>query len=442
MNTIVGMKDAELGSTGMRRMMICVIVASVMAPVCADDWPAWRGPSGMGQSAEKNLPVVWGGKDDRNVVWKVPLYAGTEKVRFDQNQSSPVIRGEQVFVTLSYWPPAARPEKEVPEHHVVCFRTSDGQQRWDTRVPAGPWQLSDLRGGYTAPTPATDGERVYVLFGSCVAAALDRDGKLLWRKEISPFAFDVAVGVSPVLYKDTVLFSWDQTDKTSRLIALDRRTGEIKWEKKRPTADWAHSTPTLVEVKGSTKLLVASATALQGLDPNTGETIWTCASGAKPARIGDTVSPVLAAGLVYVDSGRGGPGIAVDPTGTGDVTKTHMKWSVPKVNDGSIGSPVAVDEYLYRLYSPDVLHCWRLADGKEMFAERLPGVSAVPSAVVTADKRIYFASGGKSYVVAAGPKLDVLGVSDLNDPSHASPAIADGRLYVRGQRNLYCIGTK
>ena len=426
----------------MRQIMTCAIVAAALAPAWADDWPGWRGPSGMGQSAEKNLPVVWAGKDGRNILWKVPLFAGTDDVRFDQNQSSPVVRGDRVFVTLSYWPPAAKPEKELPEHHVVCFRTSDGLRLWDTRVPAGPWQLTDLRGGYTAPTPAADGDRVYVLFGSSVAAALDPDGKLLWRKEITPYAFDVAVGVSPVLYKDTVLFSWDQTNKTSRLIALDKRTGDIKWEKKRPTADWAHSTPTLADVNGKTQLLMASANALQALDPNTGETLWTCASGAKPERIGDTVSPVLAGGLVYTDSGRGGPGIAVDPTGTGDVTKTHLKWSVPKVNDGSIGSPVAVDEYLYRLFSPDVLHCWRLSDGKEIFAERLPGVSAVPSAVVTADKRLYFASAGKSYVLAAGPKLEVLGVSDLNDPSHASPAIADARLFLRGRRNLYCIASK
>jgi outer membrane protein assembly factor BamB len=426
----------------MRWIKTCAIVAVVLAPARAADWPGWRGPSGMGQSAAKDLPVVWGGKDDRNIVWKVPLFAGTEDVRLDQNQSSPVVRDDRVFVTLSYWPPGAVPEKEAPEHHVVCFRASDGRRLWDTRVPAGPWRLTDLRGGYTAPTPVADGERVYVLFGSSVAAALDPDGKLLWRKEITPFAFDVAIGVSPVLYKDTLLLSWDQTDKTSRLIALDKRTGDLKWEKKRPGADWAHSTPTVAEVKGKTQLLVASATALQGLDPDSGETLWSCASGDKPARIGDTVSPVLAGGLVYADSGRGGPGIAVDPTGTGDVTKTHRKWTTPKVSDGSIGSPLAVGDYLYRLTSPDVLRCWRLADGKEIFAERLPGVSAVPSPVATADTRLYFASAGKSYVVAAGPKLEVLGVSDLGDPSHASPAIADGRLFLRGRRNLYCIGSK
>src|SRR5439155_27098817 len=119
-----------------------------------------------------------------------------------------------------------------------------------------------------------DGERVYVLFGSSVAAALDLQGKIVWRKEMTPFSFDVAIGTSPVLHRDTVLLMWDQTNKTSRLIALDRKTGDVKWEKKRPTADWAHSTPTLAEVKGRTQLLAGSAFAVQGLDPDTGETLW------------------------------------------------------------------------------------------------------------------------------------------------------------------------
>jgi outer membrane protein assembly factor BamB len=426
----------------MLRIVTCSIALVAWTSAAAEDWPGWRGPNGMGQSAEKGLPVVWGGKDNQNILWKAPLLAGTADVRLDQNQSSPVVRGDRVFVTLSFWPTKAVPEKEHPEHHVVCFRTADGQRLWDTKVPPGPWRLTDLRGGYTAPTPAADGERVYVLFGSSVAAALDMEGKIVWRKEITPFAFDVAMGVSPVLYKDTILVAWDQTDKSSRMIALDKKSGEVKWEKKRPTTDWAHSTPTLAEVKGKTQLLVASAAALQGLDPETGETLWSCASGDKPARIGDTVSPILAGGLVYADSGRGGPGIAVDPTGTGDITKTHRKWTVSKVSDGSIGSPVAVGEYLFRLTSPDILRCWRLEDGQEMFAERLPAVSAVPSPVATADGRIYLASAGKSYVIAAGPKLDVLGVSDLNDASHASPAIAEGRLFLRGRRSLYCVGNK
>jgi outer membrane protein assembly factor BamB len=193
-------------------------------------------------------------------------------------------------------------------------------------------------------------------------------------------------------------------------------------------------------VKGKTQLLVGSATAVQGVDPNTGDTLWSCGAGEK-ARIGDTVSPVFAGGVVYCDSGRGGPGIAVDPTGTGDVTATHRKWKLGQVPEG-FGSPVAVGEYLYRLHSPGMVTCRNLSDGKQVWSERLDGVSVAPSPFSTPDGRIYFASGGKSYVLKAGPKFEVLGDSDLGDPSQASPAVADGRIFIRGGRNLYCIGKK
>jgi outer membrane protein assembly factor BamB len=422
---------------------ICALAAAacLVGAARADDWPGWRGPTGMGQATDRGLPLTWGGKDGHNVLWKVPLFDGKEKVRFDQNQSSPAVHGERVFVTLSYWPAGVTPEKEPPEHHVVCFRTSDGKRLWDTRVAAGPWLLKDLRGGYTVPTPAADGERVYVLFGSSVAAALDREGKIVWRKVMTPFAFDVAVGTSPVLYRDTVLLMWDQTNKTSRLIALDKKSGEVKWEKKRPDADWAHSTPTLAEVKGKLQLLAGSAFAVQGLDPGTGETLWSCGSGDR-ARVGDTVSPVLAGGVVYCDTGRGGgPGIAVDPTGRGDVTKTHLRWKTARVPEG-FGSPVAVGDYLYRLHSPGAVTCRKLSDGQAVYTERLAGVAVASSPFATPDGRLYFASGGKSYVLKAGPKFEVLGTGDVGDPSQASPAVAGGRIFLRGGRNLYCVGKR
>jgi outer membrane protein assembly factor BamB len=424
----------------MRRALIPATAVWLLAATLAraEDWPGWRGPTGMGQTTEKGLPLTWGGKDGANILWKVPLLEGQDKARLDQNQSSPVVLGEHVFVTLSCWPPDANPEKEPPEHHVLCFRKADGRRLWDTPIAPGPWRLKDLRGGYTAPTPAADGKRVFVLFGSSVAAALDLAGKVVWRKEITPFAFDVAIGTSPVLYRDNLLLMWDQTSKTSRLIALDRQTGEVRWEKKRPTADWAHSTPTLARVNGKPQLLVGSATALQGLDPDGGDTLWSCGSG-DGARVGDTVSPVLAGGVVYCDSGRGGPGIAVDPTGAGDVTKTHLRWKAARVPEG-FGSPVAAGDYLYRLHSPGAVTCWRLSDGGAVYTERLAGVAAAPSPFATADGRVYFASAGKSFVIKAGPRFEVLGTSDLGDPSQASPAVADGRIFLRGGRNLYCVG--
>jgi outer membrane protein assembly factor BamB len=401
----------------------------------AADWPGWRGPTGQGVCDDKDLPLTWDAKKNENIVWKMPLPGADAKVGMDKNQSSPVVARGKVFVAVSYWPGGAADPKEFPEHHVACYQAGDGKRLWDVTVPHGPWLLSDLRGGYTAPTPAADAERVYVLFGSSVLAALDHDGKPVWRKEIKPYNFDVAIGCSPVLYEDTVILQCDQVNKTSALLAFDRKTGEVKWEQKRPKNDFSHSTPTLVKIKGRPQLLVAASNALQGIDPTDGKVLWTCEAK------GDTVSPVYRGGLVYIDSGRGGPGYAVDPTGEGDVTKTNRMWTVAQVPQG-FSSPVIVGEHVYRLHEPGTLKCWELSSGKEVYSERLAGASAACSPVATADGRIYFASAGKSYVVKAGPKFEVLATNDLGDASEASPAVSDGRIFLEGKLYLWCVGKK
>jgi outer membrane protein assembly factor BamB len=399
----------------------------------AADWPGWRGPTGQGTTAEKGLPLEWGGKTGKNVRWKALLPGQDGKARLDQNQSSPVVSRGRVFVTASYWPAGVSP-KEFPEHHVVCFRAADGKQLWGAKVEHGPWsRASDLRGGYTAPTPAADGERLYVVFGSSVVAALDYEGKPLWRKEIVPYEFDVCMGSSPVLYRDTVLLQCDGLNRTARLVAFDRKTGAVKWERKRPTVGFSHSTPVLARVGGKPLLLVAASNAVQGVDPDDGTVRWWCGTA------GDTASPVLGGGLVYCDGGRGGMGVAVAPTGTGDVTATLRKWKLDRVPQG-FSSPLIVGEHLYRLCDPGVLKCWKLATGEEVYTKRLEGASTSSSPVATADGHLYLASAGKSFVVKAGPKPEVLAVNDLGDGSPASPAVADGRLYLKGRRYLWCIG--
>jgi outer membrane protein assembly factor BamB len=417
------------------RAAVLAFLGAALQPVRAGDWSSWRGPTGMGHCTEKGLPVRWGGADQKKVLWKKPLFPGQEKARLDNNQSSPIVSGNQVFLTTSYWP-AGISTKEYPEHHVTCFRASDGKRLWDTRVQPGPWLLQDLRGGYSAPTPASDGRQVYVVFGSSVIAALDFKGQLVWRKEIKPYkTFDVAIGASPVVYKNTVLFVCDQVNSTSRLLAFDRKTGTVQWERKRPTAGFSHSTPILVRMKGQTQLLVAASNAVQGVDPADGKVLWWCRAA------GDTASPVYGAGVVYCDSGRGGPGVAVVPNGSGDITKSAKKWQVNVVPEG-FSSPLIVGPYLYRLYSPGVLKCWKLADGKEVYARRLAGVQTAASPFVTPEGNIYCASAGRSYVIKPGPKPDIVAVNNLDDGSQASPAVADGRIFLKGRRFLYCIAQK
>ena len=421
---------------GWRRAAAAILVLQVCSTCRAGDWPGWRGPSGMGIAADKNLPMKWGGKDNLNVRWKSPLPGADGNARLDHNQSSPIVCRDRVFVIMVFWPDGVA-QSEFPEHHVACYRADDGKQLWDTKVPPGPWLLKDLRGGYSAPTPCADGERVYALSGSSTLAALDFGGKIVWQKHVTPYGWDVAIGTSPVLYRDTVLVLADAASaKQSRLIAYDAKTGDIKWERPRPTSSFSHSTPVLIEVAGRPQLLVSSSGAVQGLDPADGKPIWWA------NHPGDVPTPVFAKGLVYSESGRGGPGMAVDPTGNDDVTRSHVKWKTAPVPEG-YSSPVVAGDHVYRVHNPGILKCWNLADGKLVYSERLPnGVDHAASPIVTPEGRIYFASGGKSAIIAAGPKYEVLATNDLADPSRTSPAIANGRIYIKGGKNLFCVGTK
>jgi len=202
----------------------------------------------LGQTSEKNLPVTWGGENDENVRWKTPLIG--------QGHASPIVWGDRVFVCTAHWPESVRKREEViPEHHVLCYATGDGKRLWDTRVPPGPWLRTDFRsgpgGGYACPTPTTDGRLVYCAFGSSVLAALDFQGKIVWRKTIVPYSFDVTLGSSPILYRDSLILLCTMAKPSdSKVIAFDKATGAVKWQQPLPETGFGHSTPVLLPIRG------------------------------------------------------------------------------------------------------------------------------------------------------------------------------------------------
>jgi outer membrane protein assembly factor BamB len=437
--TITGARAT--GAMSFLALILGLALLSVQFTVCqGGNWPQFRGPTGLGYTEEKNLPLKWGGAAGENVLWKSALKG--------QGHASPIVWGDAVFVCTAAWPSnvTAR-EKVIPEHHVACYQASDGKLLWDTQVPPGPWVRNDFRsgpgGGYAAVTPTTDGQLIFCAFGSSVFAALDFQGKIVWRKEIVPYTFDVTVASSPVLYEDTViLFCAMAKSADSSVIAFAKTSGEMKWQRKLPDMGFGHSTPLIIQVNAKPQMLVlasggsANANALRSLDPTSGEILWWC-RGA-----GDVASPAYGSGLVYFDSGRGGPGFAVDPTGSGDVSKTHIRWTVGQVPEG-LSSPIIVGPHVYRLHSPAILKCWELATGKPVYAERLDGIPTTwASPIADPEGRLFFANAGKSFVIQAGPEFRVLAVNDLGDGSHPSPAVANGKLFLVGLKNLYCIGKK
>jgi outer membrane protein assembly factor BamB len=301
-------------------------------------------------------------------------------------------------------------------------------------VPVGPWKLADLRGGYTAPTPCTDGERVYVVFGSSTMAALDFDGKIVWQNEIPNWKdFDVAIASSPVLHNGQLILLADRNGKKGTLTAFDPKTGKQLWEQKRTTA-FSHTTPVFAGHAGKTLMLVGAAGELQALDPATGDKLWWVKTP------GDVTSPVYANGSVYTDSGRGGPGVFVDATGKGDVTATNVKWTVKNIPEG-LSSPVVAGDHLYRVHNPGLLKCIDLKSGKVVYEQRLEGASTAASPFA-AKNRVYFAGAGKTVVIAPGDKFEILAVNDLGEPGSASAAVSQGRIVLKGTRHLFCVGTK
>jgi outer membrane protein assembly factor BamB len=395
----------------------------------AGTWPGWRGPTGVGTCEEKDLVLTWDGKTGEGVLWKAPLKGTT-------GHSSPIVWEDRVFITTAAKQNREQEEKkEVPEHHLSCYQAADGKLLWRTQIPQGKEPMGYAI--YAVPTPVTDGKAVYCWFGSAVVAAVDFDGKLLWRHERpGPFNLNPGICQSPILYQDTVILSVDQDRGQGYIQALDKKTGEVKWEQKRPKTGCCNTTPILLDVKGKTQMIVACENVLQGLDPATGEPAWWCKS------CGFGESPVIGSGLVYADKGGNEWAMCVDPTGQGDVTQTHVKWQIDK-SPGEYSSAVIAGDHIYKARKEGEILCRKLATGEEVFTAELKGVSKLAGPFATADGRVYFVSTGKSYVIKAGPTLEILGGGNLGGGGNgSSPAISTGRIFVRDFEFLWCLGGK
>lgn len=419
-------------------LLAFVIITVAGSPLLAEDWPGFRGPTGMGVSSGKNLPMEWGGPESKAVLWKSPLPPTFLKGDPDHNQSGPIMIGDRVIVTTAHWKAGTDRAKTQPEHHVSCYSATSGKQLWDRVVEPGPWVMSDLRGGYAVPTPVAADGRIFAVFGSSIIHALDLNGKPLWSQVITDHEkFDVALATSPIVFNDTVIMALDKRPPASTIIAWDCATGKQRWKQKRPETDFSHSTPVLIEAGGKPQMLVSATHALQGLSPENGKTLWSCKWRRS---IWPVSSPVVTRGLVFAIGGRGEqPRIIVEPKGMGDLTTTQAKAKIRPMSEG-LSSPVAFEDLVFRVHSGGWLRCFRITTGKELFQVKFPNADPSVSPIVTPEGRIYFASAGQSVVIQAGAELKILGESDLGDPSAAAPAIANDSIILKGRNFLYAIG--
>ena len=396
-----------------------LLVLACQTPVAAappGDWPGWR-RDGTGISADAGLPTHWDARS--NVVWRTPL-AG-------EGNSSPIIAGGRIFLTA--W------QDEGKKRSVLAFDAVSGQPLWQRDFAVDTVAITDPKNGYASSTCVTDGQRLFAFFDAPGLVALDLSGRVLWQRPLGPFSAIWGMASSPVLYKDLVIIVCDH-QKGAFVAAFDKATGAERW--RTPREDQLQFATPLVFTHGGKDQMVVNGVTVASYDPATGRVLWTC----KGMRQGCTPTAQYSQGLVWVTSGRNGPILAIDPSGSGELSETHVR--VHRNSGGCyITSPLAVGHWL--LLAGDKGHV-RLVDaaGKMAVATRMAGHFS--SSPILAGNRIYWSNEkGVTYVFGAGrldsakPELDLIAANDLGEPILASPAVCDGRLFLRTAAALYCL---
>ncbi len=441
------------------RPALVLVLALFASPPMAANWPQWRGPSGLGVSAESGLPTTWSARE--NVAWTVALVGA--------GSSSPIVWNDRVFVTsqvgvaprrsgshpmlarddaalVARETPITGRQREDPSADagpvdlvIESFSVADGRRLWEYRLRAdGPFPELHEKHNLATPTPVVDGKYVFAWFGTGQIVALDLKGALVWTRhlgrEYSPFDINWGHGSSPVLYKDLVILLCDHESK-SYLLALEARTGKERWKVDRGAGRVSFGTPLVVPAADGDELIVNSSERIDAYDPAHGRLLW----HADAPRQTPIPSAVFHGGVIYMTRGyRNSPYLALRPGGRGDVSATHVIWNTP--GGGSyVSSLVYYDGLLYLTNDVGVLTCADAKTGERIWRSRLGGVFF--ASPVAADGKVYFVSQtGETIVVRAGRTPEILARNDLGERFVASPAISGRRIFLRSDTRLFAIG--
>ncbi len=429
-------------SIAVRCWLICCAVLFAAPAARAENWPQWRGPNGNNVSAETNLPAEWSAT--KNLAWKAPLPG--------MGGSTPAVWNDRIFLT----------SEDGEDLVLLCFDTK-GKQLWKTKIGTGKKRFRADEGNQASPSPSTDGQHVYAFFGTGDFACCDFQGKILWKfnAEERYGKFDILHGmhVTPLLTDDRLYLSLLHA-AGAWVIALDKTNGKEIWKVVRPTdgdfeGTHSYASPVLWH-RGKESFLV-----VHGCDYTTAHRL---SDGTEIWRLGDLnpkknydrtfriiASPTITPDLIIVPTCKAGPVVALKPDAKGAIKEgsPFEQWRIPAgtkerpTRTPDVPCPLIHDGlvYMVRQYARDrgALICVDLKTGKEYYNVPLhpDRYRACP---VFADGKIYLASrDGTVTVVKPGPKFEVLAVNKLDDEIAASPAIAQGRIYIRGFGALYAI---
>ncbi|MCB9875218.1 MAG: PQQ-like beta-propeller repeat protein [Planctomycetaceae bacterium] len=407
------------------------------------DWPQWRGPSADGVARNCDPPMEW--SQTTNVKWKEPLPG--------EGSATPIVWKNKIFIVaaiqtdrVAETPPRAdeQAKTEPPANYyqfvVLCLDRQNGKELWrQVACEQVPHEGKHYTNTFASASPTTDGQRLYVSFGSRGIYCYDLDGQLQWTRDLGDMRTRYGWGeaTSPVVHSGSVVINWDHEDQ-SFIEVLDAATGKTKWrvDRDEPTS-WA--TPLIVEYANRTQVIANGTNRVRSYDLATGAVIWECGGQSVNA----IPSPILSGETVFCMSGyRSSAALAIPLDATGDITDTDRVLWYHKQGTPYVPSPIIVDEHIYFTGSnTGILSCLDIRTGTPIFErQRLPELKSVYASPVAANGRIYFTDrDGTTVVIRHGKELEVLAINKLGEPIDASPVLVGKQMLLRTVGHLYCI---
>ena len=404
-------------------LIVTCIITIFSYSTIAQEWTRFRGPNGTGHSLNKELsfPTNWNESDYK---WKINLKG--------EGHSSPVIWKNNLYITYS--------NRKTGQIYLESFNATTGKSNWVSDFSTKIHRLHHFN-SFTSSSPAVDENNIYITWtnkGQNILTAVNHSGKKQWQLDFGPYASKHGGGVSPVVYKNLVILPNDQVGK-SFIVAVNRNTGKEVWRTPRKGLHAAYSTPCIYKHDAGEWLILNSHhNGITALDPNTGKVIWEKDDLFNKRSV---MSPVIVSGLVIGSCGSGGGGnyvVAVKPGSHDGKIAPKLAWKVDK-SAPYVPSTIAVNDKLYLYYDGGHVSCIDGPTGKTIYRERSKAGTFFSSPIYVGGYIYCISKGGIMSVVKPGDSFEEISTIDLGELSYATPAIANGNMYIRTLTHIYCL---